>query len=171
MLKAGMVAAGLMIITRCFPTYKARKSLDLRVLLVIAAAFGIGKALETTGAAGTVAKTFLSMAGNHPMMVLIVVYAMTCLLTEMITNNAAAAIMFPFALAMAQTLGVSFMPFVIAIMFAASASFSTPIGYQTNMMVYGPGGYRFGDFLRFGIPLHVAVGIISLSIIPRVWPF
>ena len=171
MLKAGMVAAGLMIITKCYPTYKARKSLDLRVLLVIAASFGIGKALEITGAAATVAQIFLSMAGDNPMMVLIVVYALTCFLTEMITNIAAAAIMFPFALAIANTLGVSYLPFTIAIMFAASASFSTPIGYQTNMMVYGPGGYRFGDFLRFGIPLHIAVGIISLLIIPRVWPF
>ncbi len=171
MIKAGMIAAGLMIITKCFPTYKARRSLDLRVLLVIAASFGIGKALEITGAASTVANTFLSVAGDHPMMVLTVVYAMTCLLTELITNNAAAAIMFPFALAMANTLSVSYMPFTIAIMFAASASFSTPIGYQTNMMVYGPGGYRFGDYLRFGIPLHIMVGIISLLIIPKVWPF
>jgi len=171
MLKAGMLAAGLMILTKCFPTYKARKSLDLRVLLVIAAAFGVGRALEVTGAAETVAKTFLSMAGNHPMMVLIVVYALTCLLTEMITNNAAAVIMFPFALAMAENLGISYMPFVIAIMFAASASFSTPIGYQTNMMVYGPGGYRFSDYLRFGVPLHIMTGIISLWIIPKVWPF
>lgn len=171
MLKGGMVAAGLMILTKCFPAYKARKSMDLRVLLVIAASFGIGKALESSGAAGTIAKTFLDLAGTDPMMVLTIVYVLTCILTELITNNAAAAIMFPFALAMANTLGVSYMPFTIAIMFAASASFSTPIGYQTNMMVYGPGGYRFGDFLRFGVSLHIAVGIISLLIIPRVWPF
>jgi di/tricarboxylate transporter len=171
MLKAGMVAAGLMIITRCFSAYRARKSMDLRVLLVIAASFGIGKALETSGAASAVAGTFLDMAGSEPMMVLIVVYAITCLMTELITNNAAAVIMFPFALAMANTLGVSFLPYTIAIMFAASASFSTPIGYQTNMMVYGPGGYRFSDFIRFGLPLHVAVGMISLAIIPKVWPF
>jgi di/tricarboxylate transporter len=171
MLKAGMLAAGLMIITKCFSTYLARKSIDLRVLLVIAAAFGIGKALEKTGAAAAIAKTFLSLAGDDPMLLLVAVYALTCLLTELITNNAAAVIMFPFALAMAQTLGLNFLPFAVAIMFAASASFSTPIGYQTNMMVYGPGGYRFGDFLRFGMPLHIATGIISLSIIPRVWPF
>lgn len=171
MLKASMLAAGLMILTRCYPTYKARKSMDLQVLLVIAASLGIGRALESSGAAATIARTFLSIAGENPWAILAVVYAMTCLLTEVITNNAAAAIMFPFALALAKTLGISFMPFAIAIMFAASASFSTPIGYQTNMMVYGPGGYRFTDFLRIGLPLHVAAATISILIIPRVWPF
>lgn len=95
----------------------------------------------------------------------------TVLFTELITNNAAAALMFPIALATAKTLGVDFMPFVIAILFAASASFATPIGYQTNLMVYGPGGYQFTDYYRIGIPITILVGVITLTLIPLIWSF
>jgi di/tricarboxylate transporter len=95
----------------------------------------------------------------------------TVIFTELITNNAAAALMFPIAIATANTLGVDFMPYVIAILFAASASFATPIGYQTNLMVYGPGGYRFTDYFRAGIPLTITVGIITCTLIPLFWGF
>ena len=93
------------------------------------------------------------------------------MLTELLSNNSVAVLMFPLALAIADKLGVSFWPFVVAVMFGASMGFSTPIGYQTNLMVYGPGGYRFGDFVRFGVPLNILMGILALSIIPWVWPF
>jgi di/tricarboxylate transporter len=99
------------------------------------------------------------------------VYVITVLFTELITNNAAAALMFPIAIATAHALGVEYMPFVIAVLFAASASFATPIGYQTNLMVMGPGGYRFADYLRAGVPVSILVGIISLSLIPVFWHF
>jgi di/tricarboxylate transporter len=106
-----------------------------------------------------------------PLVAMIVVYCGTAFLTEVITNNAAAALMFPFGLAMAQRFDVSPMPFVIAVMFAASASFSTPIGYQTNLMVFGPGGYKFTDFMRTGLILQVTCAIISCTLIPLVFPF
>jgi di/tricarboxylate transporter len=147
------------------------QSIEWSVLLVIGAALGIGKALQTTGAAGAIASTCISIAGDNPWVVLAVVYAMTNLMTEVITNNAAAAIMFPISLALSQDLGTNFMPFVIAIMIAASASFSTPIGYQTNLMVYGPGGYKFTDFTRIGFPLNVLFGIMTVAIAPLIYPF
>ena len=87
------------------------------------------------------------------------------------TDNAAAVLMFPIGLATAATLNVSYMPFVMAIMFAASLGFSTPLGYQTHLMVYGPGGYRFTDFLRMGIPLNLLMGAIAVTLIPFFWPF
>jgi di/tricarboxylate transporter len=89
----------------------------------------------------------------------------------MITNNAAAVVIFPIAAATAESLGVSFWPFVVVIMMAASASFATPIGYQTNLMVYGPGGYRFADYLRIGVPLNILVGAITIALTPMIWPF
>ncbi len=93
------------------------------------------------------------------------------LLTELVTNNAAAVISFPVVVAAAEHLGVSPMPFVVAVMFAASASFLTPIGYQTNLMVYGPGGYRVSDYLRVGAPLNLLSAVVALGLIPLIWPF
>ena len=104
-------------------------------------------------------------------MSLVAVYVVTVLLTELVTNNAAAALAFPLVLSVADQLGVSPMPFVIVIMMGASASFITPIGYQTNLMVYGPGGYRFGDYLRLGLPLALMVGCVTLLLAPLLWPF
>jgi di/tricarboxylate transporter len=95
----------------------------------------------------------------------------TLIVTELITNNAAAALMFPFAMATAAKLNVSFMPFVIVVMMAASAGFATPIGYQTNLMVYGPGGYKFSDYLKIGIPLDLLVFAVTIALTPLIWPF
>ena len=92
-------------------------------------------------------------------------------MTELITNNAAAALMFPLALATARNLHVNVMPFVIVVMMAASAGFATPIGYQTNLMVYGPGGYRFSDYVKIGVPLDILIGIVTVVLAPLVWPF
>jgi di/tricarboxylate transporter len=96
---------------------------------------------------------------------------LTTLFTEMITNNAAAVLMFPIALALSEQLGVSFLPFAVAVMFAASASFITPLGYQTNLMVYGPGRYRFTDYIRIGTPLSLIVACVAVGLIPLVWSF
>ena len=104
-------------------------------------------------------------------MALVIVYLLTAAFTEVITNNAAAVLVFPIALGVAEQLGVSPMPFIVAVMFAASASFMTPLGYQTNLMVMGPGGYTFRDYLRIGLPMSVVVGAISLAVIPVVWGF
>jgi len=172
MLKAAFVAAGLMIISRCLTGSNARRAVDLQVLVVIAASFGLGQALYQTGAADYLAGLIIELAGDgDPLIALAAVYGATALLTAMITNNAAAVLMFPVVLSMATTLGVSYMPFVIMLMLAASTSFATPIGYQTNLMVFGPGGYHFADFIRMGLPLTILVGVISLLIVPMIWPF
>jgi len=171
MLKAAALAAVLMLTLGCCSPFRAFKNINWSVLLVIGSALGIGQALQITGAATLLADTVVNSAGDNPWVALALVYGVTTLLTESITNNAAAALVFPVALAMSETLGVSFMPFVIAIMIAASASFSTPIGYQTNLMVYGPGGYRFSDFLRVGIPFNLTFWAITVLIAPRVFPF
>lgn len=171
MLKAAVLAAMMMLLTGCCAPRRAMRSIEWSVLLVIAAALGIGQAMEATGAAGAIASTFIGIAGDNPWLALAVIYGITTFLTEIITNNAAAALVFPIALALSQSLGVSFMPFVISIMVAASASFSTPIGYQTNLMVYGPGGYKFTDFMRMGIPLNLLFGGMTLLLAPRIYPF
>ena len=97
------------------------------------------------------------------------VYVLTAVFTEVITNNAAAVLMFPIAMAVSEQLGVSVLPFAIAVMFAASASFITPLGYQTNLMVYGPGRYQFLDYVRIGVPLSLLVGVIAILTIPLFW--
>lgn len=167
---AALLGAGLMVATRCCTGADARRSIDLEVLIVIGSAFALGEALDRTGAAAAMANGILGLTGGSPFAVLAAVYVTTVLMTEMITNNAAAVLMFPLAHAVSTSLGLEFMPFAIAITFAASASFATPIGYQTNLMVYGPGGYRFTDYIRFGLPLNIILGFTALLIIPRVWP-
>jgi di/tricarboxylate transporter len=171
MLEAAMLAAGLMIITRCTRGRIARRAIDWQVLIVIGASFGIGNALQTTGAAQVIAEGMLSVTGDSPQYALAAVFAATALFTSMATNNVAAVVMFPIALATADTLEASFMPFAITIMMAASASFATPIGYQTNLMVYGVGGYRFGDYVRIGVPLTLLVGVVTVMLAPLWWPF
>ena len=171
LMTAAMVAAGLMVLTRCCRATEARANVDWSVLLVIAATFGIGEALKKTGAAGAMATHLVDLAGEDPWLTLAAIYFVTMLFTEMITNNAAAVLVFPIAIAAAAELDVNVMPFIITIMMAASASFSTPIGYQTNLMVYGPGGYRFVDYLRVGIPLNLLMWITTVLLVPRIWSF
>ncbi len=171
MLLAAMVAGGLMLITRCCTSSTARRSVDWQVLIVIAASFALGTALESTGAAKVIAGHLIRLAGGNAWLSLAAVYGIAMIFTELITNNAAAVLVFPIAQATAQRLGVDFTPFVMAIMMAASASFSTPIGYQTNLMVMGPGGYRFTDYFRIGIPLNLLMwGLVTL-LVPLIWPF
>ncbi len=171
MVQAGLLAAGLMIITKCLNVNNARRSIDLSILITIAAAFGIGYAMNLTGAANALADQLLGFTHNEPSIALGLIFAITAIVTAMITNNAAAVLMFPIALALAEQLNVSFMPFIITIMIAASASFATPIGYQTNLMVFGPGGYRFSDFIKMGLPLTILIGYTTVIITPMVWPF
>jgi di/tricarboxylate transporter len=171
MLIAALVAAGLMIASRCTTGPIARRSVDWQVLIVIAASLALGTALERTGVAGQLAHAWIGLSGGNAWLALAAVYAMTSLLTNFITNNAAAVLVFPIAAAAAAGLDVSFRPFIIAIMMAASASFATPIGYQTNLMVYGPGGYRATDYLRIGLPLNLLLGVVTVLLTPRLWPF
>lgn len=170
MLIAAMVAAGVMIATGCTTGPLVRRSIDWQVLTVIAASLALGRALELTGAATAVAGAWSDMAGGNPWTALAITYALTSILTEFITNSSAAVLVFPIAEAMAESLGVSFRPFAMTIIMAASASFATPIGYQTNLMVYGPGGYRALDYLRIGLPLKL-LGAVTIVLVPLVWPF
>lgn len=171
MLHASLLAAGLMLIGRCTSTRAARESVEWGVLLVIAAAFGIGAAIEKSGLAGLAITAVLDVAGGHPWAVLAGMYLVTTVLTEVISNNAAVALVFPVAIGAAQRLGVSLEPFVYSLMMAGSASFCTPIGYQTNLMVMGPGGYRFTDYVRIGLPLNLGLGALTVGLAPVVWPF
>lgn len=171
MLSGALLAAGAMLVTRCSDANAARRAIDWPVLIVIGASLALGRALQDSGAALYLARGWLALAGDSPWLTLAAVYVLTSLMTEVVTNNAAAALVFPLAVASAEALQVSPTPFVIAIMMAASASFATPVGYQTNLMVYGPGGYRFTDFLRIGVPMNLLMGVVAIGVIPRVWPF
>jgi di/tricarboxylate transporter len=171
MLNAALLAACAMIATRCVTGPLARRSIDWQVLTVIGAALGVGKALEQSGGAALLVGCLIDLAGDDPWLSLVVLYGLTMLFTELMSNNAAAALMFPLALSLAGQLGVSHLPFVFAVMIAASCGFATPIGYQTNLMVFGPGGYRFRDFVRFGGLLNLVVWSVAVLVIPRVYPF
>ena len=171
MLAAALVAAGAMVGTRCCTITEGRGAVDWSVLVVIGAALGIGRALDQTGVADAIAGGIIGVAGQNPWLVLVAVYLTTSLFTELITNNAAVALSFPIAQAAASALGVDFLPFVIAIMMAGSASFATPLGYQTNLMVMGPGGYSFRDFFRIGAPMNLLVLVVTVIVTPLVYGF
>ncbi len=171
LLQGAIISASLMLLSGCLSLEQARKSIDFRVLLIIACAFALGAAIQKVGLASLVAENALSLANSNPLTLLIIVYVMTVLLTETITNNAAAIIMFPIAFSAANAMGLSPTPFAVAVMIAASASFITPIGYQTNLMVQGPGGYRFSDYVRLGLPLSLLIGASAVSLIPFIWSF
>jgi len=164
-------AALAVVLARCVSLAELRRSLDLRLVVVIACSFALGAALDRSGVAAVVAEALGAWAASDPFTTLVLVYVATVIATEVLTNNAAAVLMFPIGLAAAQQLGVEPMPFIIAVMMGASAGFITPIGYQTNLMIYGPGGYRFTDYVRVGLPLSICVGTAVLWAIPRLWPF
>jgi di/tricarboxylate transporter len=171
MLEASLLAAGLMIVTRCTDGRTARRAPDWQVLVVIATSFGIGAALAKTGAASFVAGGLMRLAGGDPWLSLSLVFLCTAVLTSLASNNVAAVLMFPIVLEAASSLNLEPEPFLVALMVGASASFATPIGYQTNLMVYNAGGYRFTDFLRVGIPLTLLVGALTVVLVPWVWAF
>lgn len=165
-------AAVLMLLTRCIDPDNARKSVELNVLLLIACAFGIGTALEKTGAAAFIADVMIAVFSQFGKAgILAGLYLVIILFSAIITNNATAVLMFPIAYATSVQISANPRPFAILVAIAASASFATPIAYQTNMIVYGPGGYRFIDFLKTGIPLNILLWIVAVSIIPFFWNF
>ncbi|MGM0585976.1 MAG: SLC13 family permease [Pseudomonadota bacterium] len=171
-LAAAVIGVAVVLFTRCIDADEAFEAVEGRLLALIFAMLGIGAALETSGAVSLVVDgvaPFLMQV--HPAVALWLMYLMCSLLTELVSNNAVAVVMTPVAIALAGTLGVDARPFVVAVMIAASASFATPIGYQTNTLVYGPGGYRFTDFVRVGLPLNLLVGVVAASLIPFVFPF
>jgi len=167
---AAFLAAGFLVATRCLSLARARASVDWTVLVVIGASFGIAHALEKTGAAAAIAQ---ALVGNLDALgvvgALAAVYFITTFMTETLSNNAAAALMFPIAVATANALGVDPRGFALSVAIAASCGFASPIGYQTHLIVYGPGGYKFGDFVRVGLPLDLLCGIVTIAVVPLVW--
>ena len=163
-----------MVLFRCINGPAARRSINLQILIVIGAAMGIGKAVEVSGLASIASQGILGFAnnlsvGNHG--TLFLVFLMTSIAAQLMTNFGAAVIMFPIVISAAHGLDVSPYPFVFTMMAAAGCNFMTPITYQTNLMVYGPGGYTFFDFPKLGIPLTLLVAVIAVIIAPIVFPF
>jgi di/tricarboxylate transporter len=167
------VAMVLMASMKIFSAKKYTKPINWDVLITVASAFGISRALQNSGAADVIAHATINISKNllGPIGVLAAIYLITNIFTEIITNNAAAALSFPIALSAATQLGVDPRPFFIAIAIAASASFSTPIGYQTNLVVQSIGNYKFGDYWKIGLPLNILAFIVSMIVIPIFWSF
>lgn len=166
------VAGGLMVLTRCMSASDARQSVEWPVLIAIGASFGLGTALEKSGAALALSSQLVEWTqplGSYA--TLAAIYFVTMVLNELITNNGAAALAFPFCLTAARLSNCDPMPFVMAVALASSFAFASPVGYQTHMMVYGPGGYRFSDFVKVGVPLNILLWITSVILIPLIWPF
>jgi di/tricarboxylate transporter len=174
---AAIFVAVLLIALRCIPIAAARDSLDLQTLITIAASLGVGLAMAESGAADLIARQFVGAAdyfsseAARPYVLLVMVYLLGAVMTEMITNNAVAAMLFPLAVSLAEAGGYSPRPCIMAITLAASMSFCTPIGYQTNLMVMGPGGYQPSDYLKAGLPLALLMAAVALTVIPWVWAF
>ena len=169
---AAFLAAGSLIITRCINGPAARRSVEWQVLIVIAASLGIALAMEKSGAAAAIGHLVAGTAGDYgPLATLAAVYVATVVLSELLHHNASVAMMFPGAIAAAIEVGADPRGFAMAVALAANCAFANPTTYQTHLIVYGPGGYRFSDFVRVGLPLNVICGVIVLFLVPRVWPF
>jgi di/tricarboxylate transporter len=170
-LMLSIIAVALVLVSRCIDADEAFSFIDGRLLALIFSMLAIGAALESSGAVQMIVNAIapgLSML--PPFLVVWAVYLLTSVLTELVSNNAVAVVVTPIAIGLAQAMGLDPRPLVVAVMVAASASFATPIGYQTNMLVYGPGGYKFADFLRVGIPLNLSIGLLASAVIPLIWP-
>jgi di/tricarboxylate transporter len=161
-----------LVLTRCIDLEEAYQAVDWKVIFLLAGILPLGIAMEKVGAAQLIAGNALGLVGSFgPVAVLAVLYLLTAILTETMSNNASAVLLAPIALSTAQQLGLDPRPFLMAITFAASTGFSTPVGYQTNTMIYNPGGYRYADFLRTGVPLNLVFWVLSVIFIPRFWSF
>ena len=169
---AAFLAVGLMLVTRCLTGAQARRSVDWSILVVIGAVLGIASAMEKTGAADLIASTLVgSWSGIGPLGALVIIYATCLVMAETLHHNAAVAIMFPIAVATANQMGVEPRGFVMAVAVASCCAFASPVSYQTHLIVYGPGGYRFTDFVRVGLPLDLICGVVAITVIPWIWPF
>jgi di/tricarboxylate transporter len=161
-----------MILTGCLQLRDAYRAIEGRVLLIIIAMIALSAALEKTGAAEFYARAFLNLfSGASPTLVLGGVILLTSICTHILSNNATAILLLPIAISAAEGLGVDPKPFIVAVCFGASACFATPIGYQTNLLVYGPGGYRFSDYFKLGMPLNLLVLVMGSLFISMIWPF
>jgi len=172
---AACVAAGFLMLTGCVSRSEAGRSVQLSILLVIAAGLAVAHAMTKTGAADWVAGQLVLLAGvgsdATPWAALAVIYVVCLLMAETLQHNAAAAIMFPIAVATAHQVGADPRGFVMAVASASCCAFASPVAYQTHLIVYGPGGYRFTDFVKAGWPLDLLVATIAIALIPLIWPF
>lgn len=167
-----IIGCCLMILSRCLTLEEAYAAINWQVIFLLAGVLTLGTALEKSGAARLLAGLLVDTVGIlGPVAMVSALYLVTSLLTEMMSNNATAALLAPVAISAAQSLGVDSRPLLMAITFAASASFMTPVGYQTNTLIYGPGRFRYADFLRVGTPLNILFWILATILIPRFWPF
>lgn len=161
-----------MVLTRCLRIEEAYHAINWQVIFLLAGILPLGIAMQKSGAAGDIAGNAVGLVGHlGPVAVLAVVYLMTSVMTDTMSNNAAAVLLAPIAISTAEQMGVDPRPLLMAITFAASTGFSTPVGYQTNTMIYNPGGYKYTDFLRTGVPLSILFWILSVIFIPRFWSF
>lgn len=166
-----ILAVAVVLLSGCVDAEEAFDMIDGRLLALIFAMLAIGAALEATGAVAKIVDAIAPALGTLPPWAIVwAIYLLTSVLTELVTNNAVAVVITPIAIGLAGALGIDPRPLVIAVMVAASAAFATPIGYQTNMLVYGPGGYKFSDFLKVGIPLNLSIGLLASFLIPVIWP-
>jgi len=166
-----VLAVALVLVTRCIDAEEAFSFIDGRLLALIFSMLAIGAALQNTGAVALIVNGLAPwLAGLPPFLLVWAIYLITSVLTELVSNNAVAVVVTPVAIGLAAAIGVDPRPLIVAVMIAASASFATPIGYQTNMLVFGPGGYRFTDFMKIGIPLNLSLGLVVSLFIPLIWP-
>ncbi len=167
-----MLGVVVLLATRTVEPKEAYATIDAGLILLILAMLVVGTAMELSGAAQLAVDALVPwLSGLPPLAVLVVLFFLTQILTELLSNNAVAVIVTPVAITLGQSLGLDPRPLVVAVMFAATLAFATPIGYQTNTMVYAPGGYRFTDFVRVGLPLNIVTGVVACLLIPRIWPF
>ena len=170
-LALAVVAVALVLVTRCIDADEAFSFVDGRLLALIFAMLAIGAALDASGAVRLIVEALAPGFAVLPGFLIVwAIYLLTSVLTELVSNNAVAVVVTPIAIGLADAMGIDARPLVVAVMVAASASFATPIGYQTNTLVYGPGGYKFTDFMRVGIPLNLSVGLLASLFIPVIWP-
>jgi di/tricarboxylate transporter len=171
MLNAAMLATGAMLLSGCLTLRLAARSIDYGTLFVLGAAIGVAAAVSESGLAAEIAALLTRLGGGDPTIALAVVFVGRIVMANLITNTASAVFLFPIALSIADQLGVSFMPFAIALMTGTVGASITPAAYQTNLMVYGPGEYEFMDFVKVGIPLTIMVGVITVWLAPVFFPF
>jgi di/tricarboxylate transporter len=170
-LTLALIGVAIVFLTGCIDGDEGIGAIDGRLLLLIVSMLTLGCALQQSGALTLIVDGVAPLlAGTRPIVALLLVYALTSILTEMVTNNAVAVLMAPIAVGIALQLGLDPRPFIVAVMFGASASFATPIGYQTNTLVFSAGGYHFLDFVRIGLPMNIIVGVVTVIVIPLIWP-
>jgi len=161
-----------MTLTGCLDAEDVYDAVDWRIIILMAGLLPLGVAMSETGAAQFLVENTIGLVSTSgPWVVLAVLYLLALLLTEFMSNAAAAVLLTPIGMSTAKLMDVDATPFLVAVTFAASTSFATPVGYQTNTMVYGAGGYRFSDFVKVGLPLNLIFWVLGVALIPRLWPF